>query len=613
MSFIRSFFILLFLCIALAGSAQDKKFTPASETQLALKYYRNGEYEKAAEIYQRLYFTNRSYSYYRYFMNSLIKLEKYDRAEELAKEQVKTYKNNLNYLVDLGYVYTLQGNLSKAKSVYNSAIRKLGPDQHRIMQLANAFMAKRLYEYAEETYLEGRKLMKGKYGFNIEMAQLYYYQRAYQKMIDEYLDILKVSRQYLQHVQNRLQNAVYNDIDDSLRELLKSSLLERINEYPEITVYNELLIWLYIQDENFKGAFLQAQALDRRFNENGSRIVSLARIAAQNQNFQVAIDAYQYVINKGKHLEYFFEARNEMLQVMFKRIKLGLDTRVEDYKRLEESYTDALQDMGTNSETVEMVKNLAHLKAFYLGKTAEAQLLLEEALSIRGLNLMERGELELELADVYLVDGKVWDATFAYARVEENNKNNPVGSEAKFRKARLAYFIGNFEWSRAQLDVLKASTSKFIANDAADLAFFIFENTGWDTVETAMEIYSRADFLRYQSKDSLAVLTLDSLTNQFPQHAIADEAWYLKAKLYKRMQKFQKAEAAYLYVIDNFYTDVLADNSMYALAQMYEYDFESKEMAMELYKRILTDFRGSIYTVDARKRFRQLRGDEAVN
>lgn len=613
MSFIRSFFILLFLCIALAGSAQDKKFTPASETQLALKYYRNGEYEKAAEIYQRLYFTNRSYSYYRYFMNSLIKLEKYDRAEELAKEQVKTYKNNLNYLVDLGYVYTLQGNLSKAKSVYNSAIRKLGPDQHRIMQLANAFMAKRLYEYAEETYLEGRKLMKGKYGFNIEMAQLYYYQRAYQKMIDEYLDILKVSRQYLQHVQNRLQNAVYNDIDDSLRELLKSSLLERINEYPEITVYNELLIWLYIQDENFKGAFLQARALDRRFNENGSRIVSLARIAAQNQNFQVAIDAYQYVINKGKHLEYFFEARNEMLQVMFKRIKLGLDTRVEDYKRLEESYTDALQDMGTNSETVEMVKNLAHLKAFYLGKTAEAQLLLEEALSIRGLNLMERGELELELADVYLVDGKVWDATFAYARVEENNKNNPVGSEAKFRKARLAYFIGNFEWSRAQLDVLKASTSKFIANDAADLAFFIFENTGWDTVETAMEIYSRADFLRYQSKDSLAVLTLDSLTNQFPQHAIADEAWYLKAKLYKRMQKFQKAEAAYLYVIDNFYTDVLADNSMYALAQMYEYDFESKEMAMELYKRILTDFRGSIYTVDARKRFRQLRGDEAVN
>jgi tetratricopeptide (TPR) repeat protein len=595
------------------GNVQAQKNDASTDNQIAMQYYRNGEYEKAAEVYQRLYYINRSSAYYRYLLNSLINLKDYNKAESLIKDHQKIDKYDLSIWVDLGYIYSLQKDEPKAKSTYQGAIKKLRPDPNQIIGLANAFLARRLYTYAEESYNEGDKLLGGSYGFQMEKGQLYFYMRDYDKMIASYLDLLQIDEQYLQTVQNRLQHAVYTDIDESLKQKLKDALLFRVNKNPEVLVFSELLVWLFIQDSDFESAFIQARALDMRLDENGKRILALARVATENNDFNVAVEAYDYVIKKGKHLEYYYAARNEMLEVMYKRILLGIDNTPMDFEQMETAFINALQELGTNMNTIDLLANLAHLQAFYLGKTTQALFLLEDAITLRGLNYMQKGKLELELADIYLVDGKVWDATLMYARVEEDNKNNPIGSEAKFRKARLAYFIGNFEWARAQLDVLKASTSKLIANDAAELSLFIFENTGWDTVETAMEQYTRADFLFYQAKDSLAIATLDSLINQFPQHEVIDEAYYLKAKVYQRMRNFEKSIESYQYIVDNYYYDILADNALYSIANIYEKELKNTDKALELYKQVMVDFPSSIYKMESRLRFRQLRGDEVVN
>jgi tetratricopeptide (TPR) repeat protein len=585
----------------------------ATNHQLGLQYYRNKEYQKAAEVFEQLYNSNRSNAYYSYYLNSLIQIEAYDKAENLVKSQIRFDKFELSYYVDLGNLYSLTGNETKAKASYESAIGKLQPNQHQVIRLANAFMMNRLYAYAEACYFEGKKLMKGAYGFQMDLAQLYYYMRDYDKMIAQYLDLLRISDMYLNTVQARLQNAVYNDIDNSLTEKLKQALFEQVNKHPDVLVYSEMLVWLFIQDNDFEMAFIQAKALDMRLNENGQRLLSLARAAAENNDFDVAIQAYEYVIAKGKFLEYYFAARNELLEVMYKRIVLGIDNRYSDYVRMEESFITALHEMGPNLQTIDLLTNLAHLQAFYLGKTVEARFLLEDAITLKGLNPRQKGEIELELADIYLLDNDVWEATLAYARVEDDNKNNPVGSEAKFRKGRLAYFIGNFQWAQAQLDVLKASTSKLIANDAANLAFFIYENSGWDTVETALETYARADLLFYQSKDSLALLTIDSVIQNFSSHELIDDAWFLKARINQRLMRFTDALICYQYIAKNFYNDVLADNALFAMADIYEHQLKNNEKAMELYKQIMLDFADSIYRMEARTRFRRLRGDDLVN
>ena len=357
-------------------------------------------------------------------------------------------------------------------------------------------------------------------------------------------------------------------------------------------------------------ALIHARALDRRLNEDGHRVVALARMATDNNDFATAVEAYQYVINKGGNQEYTNAARTEMLQVMYRRIELGIDNQQSDYEQLEKALTDALQDMGINAETIDLVRSLAKLKSIFLGKTADAQFLLEDARTLR-LPKTEIAAIDIELADVYLMQGNDVDATLAYARVEDNNKNNPVGSEAKLRKAKLAYYIGNFMWAQAQLDALKASVEKLTANDAAYLSVLIEDNTGWsDASDTAMLIYAHADLLHYQHNDSATLRCLDSIIANYPDAPIVDEAWYLKAEIYRAKNQIDKAMDAYRTVAEKFPDDVLADNANYTLATLYENRLNDREAAMSHYLKIITDYASSIFVTDSRKRYRALRGDK---
>jgi len=601
--------ILLLCCLLTAFQSVCQTANKQTDSQLAMQYYRQGDYQKAADVFARLYQNGHSDFYYGYYLKSLQQIPDYEAAEKLIQTQMKLNRGNLKYNVDLGFLQELKGNPDRAKQIYHQSIKKLTANINLIDNLASAFIDNRLYNYAEEAYTEGRKLMKGAYDFRMEMAQLFYYQRNYTQMVVEFLELLRVSDVYLQQVQNYLQQAIYNDSDESLNQMLIGKLMEYSQNYPDNKVFAELLIWIFVQDRDFPMALVQAKALDRRLNEDGHRVVSLARMASDNNDFATAIEAYQYVIDKGGNQEYTNAARTEMLQVMFRRVELGIDNQLADYQRLESALTDALQDMGIDAETVDLVRSLAKLKAVYLGKTADAQFLLEDARTMR-LQKSTLAAIDIELADVYLMQGNDVDATLTYAQVEDNNRNSPVGSEAKLRKAKLAYYIGNFKWAQAQLDALKASVEKLTANDAAYLSLLIEDNTGWDDAsDTAMLIYARADLLHYQHNDSMALRSIDSIVSRFPSAPIADEALFLKAEIYRSRNEIGKAVDAYRTVAEQFPDDVLADNANYMLATIYENQLNDKQLAMQHYLKIITDYASSIFVTDSRKRYRALRGD----
>jgi len=500
--------------------------------------------------------------------------------------------------------------------------------------LANAFMVRRENDFAVRTYMKGRQLLSPGYTFGFELALLYETQGIYDKMVNEYLNLLETNPELQNQVQDRLQNSLNNDPDGQKSELVRIAILKKVQKAPNDVMLSELMLWFSIQLKDFEAAFIQAKALDRRLNENGSRVFALGRLCVTNNNFSTAIEAYSYVIQKSNDIPLVIQSKVEILRAEYEQVTGNYPVSQADLKKLEEKYHKTLAEAGRNPLIFPLMRNLAHIQAFYLNNTDSAITLLEELISLTSGDRALQAESKLELADIYLFTGDPWEATLLYSQVDKAFKNDPMGHEARFRNARLSFYIGEFEWARAQLDVLKAATSKLIANDAMALSLLIGDNIDMDSSTVQLGTYARADLLLYRNKPDEALALLDSLLTAFTGHMITDDALMKKAEIQIKKGNFTEAETLFRTVVTDHGDGILGDDALFRLALLYDQpekglseisayssaelffmnirdqQSKDKEKAMAAYQELLVKYPGSLFTVDARKRFRALRGDQ---
>lgn len=582
---------------------------PTTDEQLAVHYFQNGECDKAVMYYEKLYSKNPSDIYYGNYLKCLLTLKNYKEAEKLVKRQVKKFPGMVNYRVDLGYVYAKSDNEQKAKKQYEEIIREMMPNPSQILSVSSAFLAVNEPQYALAALQKGRKILRDGYPFNFEIANIYASLGNYEMMIDEYLSLLELNESYQLEVQNSLQRNMVFEAGSRQNQILKSQLLKRVQQYTHTNVYAEMLIWLYIQQRDFENAFIQVKAIDRKNKEEGGRLITLAQLCASNQNYDIAIKSYQYVIEKGEQGSFYTSAKMELLNTLNQKITTTNNYRPEELTELETLYINTIDELGKSAATLPLIKDLAYLESAYLQKTEKAIALLEEAIAMPRSKPQLQAECKIALADVLIITGEIWDASLLYSQVEKDYKYDQLGEQAKFKNAKVSYYSGDFKWAKAQLDVLKGSTSKLIANDAMQLSLLITDNTGIDTTTDPLVMFAKAELLSLQHQDSAALLLLDSINLIYPGHALADDILFQKYRVSLKRQNFTASAGFLQQIVDHFPSDILADDALYLLAQLQHFNLNDLEKAKSLYEKLLFDYPGSIYTVEARKRFRYLRGD----
>jgi tetratricopeptide (TPR) repeat protein len=596
---------ILVVVLALFGGS----LVAQTDIDLAEYYYTQGQYEQAKLYYEKIYKTNKTNRVYTNYLNTLIALKDFEQSEALVKKKIKeNSKDGIAYL-SLGDLYKKFDKPEEAEIQFNEAIKKVEPTRSNIIRLATEFENINEFTYALKAYEKGKADGKEGYAYTFEIAKTQGNLGDYGAMTETFLDLVVQEPAYLQTVQNSFNRTLNLQENEENQNMLKTKLLKRTQQFPEEGMYSEMLIWLFMQKNDFASALVQATALDKRLNENGHRILNLASLARNNKEFDTALKAYQYIINKGPMTEYYTIAKLEKLQVMKEQLALkpGIDRAA--YAELETEYISSLDQLGKTAETAIMMKELAHVQAFYLNKTNESVALLREAIEVPGITNKTKAVCKLELGDVLVFRNEIWDASLLFSQVELDFKEDILGSEAKFRNARISYYTGDFEWAQGQLDVLKASTTKLISNDAIDLSLLITDNFNMDTTKVPMEQFARADLLAYQNQFDASNITLDSITTAFPSHSLVDEIKMLKASMYMKQGNYEEAQKLYQQVVDFHFADITADDALFKLAEMNQYIFINNAKAMELYEKLIIDFPGSLYVVEARKRFRELRGD----
>ncbi|MGB3800835.1 MAG: tetratricopeptide repeat protein, partial [Lewinella sp.] len=562
-------FLLLLVGCAMSLSAQNN--------QLAQQYFMDGEYEKAAQLYQAMAEESYNPFYFDRYVSSLMNLRRYGDAEQAIKKQLKRTPEDLTLHVKYGQLLEQQVEDNKAKKQFDEAVANLRADKFQITQLANAFLVLTKYDYAIRTYERGTKMLKEDGAFSFNLGDLYRRKGDIEPMISNYLDALNEDPRRGRNVQTYFQR--YLD-EEGLMEAQKQ-LYARIQEDKrDNPLYPEMLAWVAIQRKDYKGALRQVRALDRRLDENGQRVLDLGNLAANDKDYETAIAAYDYIIeNKPEGSPFYLEAKREGLLTRRRAITDGYAYTEADLRILETAYEEFLQQFGNNPASARIAIQLAELEALYLNDLPKATEILQRIVDLNGVNENVRAQAKLALADYYLMQGEVWESTLLYSQVDKLFKEDLLGHEARFRNARLSYFRGDFEWAQSQFDVLKASTSRLIANDALDLSVFIMDNLGLDTSATALQTYADAELLMFQNKYDDAFATLDRLLKEFPGHDLEDDVVYLRGRLYQKLRRFEEAAEQYQLVVDTYPKSIRLDNALYALAGLYENELGDKEKA----------------------------------
>lgn len=599
--------IILTITLCLFAPELQGQIANQTELQLAQQYYRNGEYEKAQTIYEKLYSANKnSEYYYRNLLNSILAQKNLDEAKLLIETQLKSNKKNPGYYVDLGNIYSELEDSVKATEMFDKAISNMGKDVQKIRSVASTFQKIERYDYAIETYEHGRTVSGQPQLFLYEIANAYNSKGNLEKTIEYYLDYAKYNPKNTQLVKNFFQR---NLKDDERLEVLQAQLYKRIQKVPDDTMFPELLIWLFTQQRDFESALIQARALDKRFQEDGKRVYDLGQSAIAEEQYEAAIEAFEYLLEKGEGSQMYLKAKSQLLRTRRLKVTQTADYTDQDLLSLEKDYLDFINSSGRNPRTAETMRELARLYAFYLNDISKAIPLMEEVVNISGTNAIFNGESKLDLADFLLMTGDVWEATLIYGQVDKAHKEDMLGERARYKNAELSYFLGDFEWSQTQLNILKASTSELIANDALDLSVFITDNWGLDTTNVTMAMFARSELLLRQNRNSEVLVTLDSINTIYPGHSLADDLLKVRAEMALKNREYDKAIGHYEQILEDFSDDLLADDATFMLGEIHEKYLDKPKTAMYFYQSVILDHSGSLWTVEARKRFRKLRGD----
>ncbi|MFT7071604.1 MAG: tetratricopeptide (TPR) repeat protein [Patiriisocius sp.] len=590
----RFIVFIIFLFIGFSSTAQSEI--------LAKNYFDRGEYEKAISIYEKLY---KESPHKGTFLIALVEshqqLEDFPAAQKLLEEKINSTRIQPQYFVDIGYNYSLQNVDSTATKFYKKALAAIDNKPNYATVIAKRFEEYSLLDEAIVAYEKGMEL-NPQLNANLQLARIYGEQGKLEQMFSKYIDLIETRPNYTSIAQNNFSLYVIEDPDNEANVILRRTLLKKLQQEPNL-LYNELLSWLFIQQKDYKKAFAQEKAIYKRTEEDLSGITELAVITISEKAYEDAEEIVKFIIEKsptsdGKLYGYQF------------LMKIRLETvEPKEYTEVGDQFEKLLNTYGRGNETYLLQIDYNHFLAFKANEIEKATNNLK-TLTNKNLNSYQESRVKMELADILVLDEKFNRALIYYSQIQKKVKSDVLAQEARFKVAQTSYFKGDFEWAKAQVDVLRKSASQLIANDALELSLMIHDNTLEDSLQTALKKFAKADFLALQNKNTAAIQALDEILINHKGEKIEDEALLKQGKLFEKTNQYTKAEENYLKLIELYKEDILGDDAYYHLAKLYENQLENEQKAKEYYEQIIFNFADSIYFIEARKRFRMLRGDE---
>ena len=588
----KKLFLYITLSFSLLAFAQNE--------QLAQYYYEKGDFEKAKIGFEELLQNvPQNTQYFLRTIDCYQQLQQFDIAEKAIKERFDKYKQS-NLLVELGYNFQLRKDDAKAKVYYDQAVERIRTNPNEVYGISNSFERKVLLDYALKSYQTAIELQPS-LKFNYQMGLLYGQLGNIEMMITSFLDEAYSSPQNTVLIQNQFVRFMVDDGDANFNELLRKALILRTQKNQDV-FWNHYLSWFYVQQKEFEKAFIQQKAIYKRNPESLNNIVNLAQLAIEEDNQEAAKDILGFVLENSKDLELLIQANAYLMEMKIEK------AAEKDFAGINVELDSLLKQFETTPFTLSLQLIQAHFVAFNLKKPEEGKAIVKKALELR-LNDYDAAKAKMELADIFLYEEKFNQALLYYSQIELDLKNDVLAHEAILKAAKTSYFKTDFAWALKQFKELKSANTQLIANDALEYFLLINDNTVADSTQAALKQFAKGDYLLYQNRNQDAVAQFQSILKNFKGQEIEAVTLLRLGEIYEKLGDFNLALSQYQAIIDHHSDGIYIDEALFYSAEIYDKKLQQPEKAKPLYEKIIFNHQDSIHFIEARKRFRQLRGD----
>lgn len=586
----------LFLYITLSFSL----FAFAQNEQLAQYYYDKGDFEKARISYEELLKEVPQNS--QYFLRTIDcyqQLQQYDVAEKAIQARLDKYKQG-NLLVELGYNFQLQKKEDQAKTYYEQALERIRKNPNEVYGISYSFDKKGLLEYALKTYQLAVQLQPD-FNFNYQIGLLYGQLGDQEKMIATFLDEAYANPQNSILIQNQFARFMSDDSDARFSESLRKALILRVQKNQDI-FWNHYLSWFYVQQKEFSKAFIQEKAIYKRDPESLSGIIDLAHLTIEAEDHETAQLILEFVIANTMDVELLVQAHTYLIEMKIDKAKEA------DFVTINKELEALLAQYEIAPFTLSLQLIQAHFVTFSLKNPELGKAIIKKALELP-LDEYQQARAKMELADIFLYEEKFNQALLYYSQIETDLKNDVVAHEASLKAAKTSYFKGDFVWALKQFKELKSANTQLVANDALEYFLLINDNTVADSTQTALKQFAKGDYLLYQNRNLEALVQFQKMLKTSKGQEIEAVTLLRLGKINEKLGDFTLALSQYQNIIENHGEGIYVDEALFFSAEIYNKKLNEPEKAKPLYEKILFHHEDSIYFVEARKSFRQLRGD----
>ncbi|HDY87216.1 MAG TPA: tetratricopeptide repeat protein [bacterium] len=577
-------FAVFFGFYTIAFTAQNPLYLKAQQ------FESRGEFEKAKEIYEKLYKSEGKDNYFWKLIRLYERTGDFKTLEDLMLKKLNRFPNNIEAKRYLSRSYYRQGEREKARRILMEIVRDSWKNTGIVKLVASEFVNQNEYSDALNVYETARK-RTGNYSLcSIEMARIYEFLENYTLAIEEYLKYPKVGNIIYLNIEKLLDKAIETGIT---YEDLTRPFLDNLRVNPKNIVSARLLSDLMYNNGKYEDSY-NVLLNPARETENPVFIWDLAERLKNDGHKNKAIEIYE------DYYRYFTKAPNRinaLLESASIKAELGKkENALEDYQILMDDHRGTIHSSRAALRLLELSQDKGTLEGYLKSLNEFASTTKFREIAYKAYLL---------LGKTYMNNGMPDDARQALnnAKIKLRNKNEIY--EVSVNLALLYFFKAEYEAMNAEIETCIRSRPD--GDDINDLLEFkILGMKCSSPVElSGFKAFSQGHYALFRGDKDAAIENFKDAAKD-PSSVVAPYAAGALGKLYKSQHDFEEAMKWYLSAAEAAQDTAVHVGAILEAAQIAETELSSMDKAKDLYLEALTMYPGNVYESELRNKLRAI-------